>query len=134
MKWKTISLNDIKQSFLNKYFIGASVFLVIMLIINCMGNPKVGEFYIHFIPEICAFYLLGFWSYYQKFSFRSVLFIYFTSTFLTPILANGFIDFMLYVIVLPIPMIIASPMLYAYYLAKKDAKINEFSKKESGGV
>lgn len=115
MNWKSL-----KQSFFNKYLLGAYVFLVIMLIIVLIGNPEVNGFYIHFIPEMCSIYLLGFWAYYEKFSFKLVLFYYCVVVFLAPILAGSSINFM-YLIVLPVSMLITSPMLFAYYLAKREA-------------
>lgn len=107
-----------KQYFYNKYFIIACAFLIIMYIVVLMGNPRLNKMPIHFIPEMISSYFVGLWQYSVKTSFKHLLFLYFVTVFLTPIFLGISWNFLLYLIVIPIPAMLAAPMLIAYGLAK----------------
>jgi hypothetical protein len=101
---------------MNRYFILASAFLIIPFFISYLGNPHHGGFYFHFIPEMISFYFLGFWTYYVKYSFKFTFFIYLLTVMLTPIFVGIPLN-LLYLIILPVPMMIGAPMLIAYRIA-----------------
>jgi len=108
-------LNQAKHELTNKYFIGASLSFLIMVLICWLGNPSIGRFYFHFIPEMTAFYLVGFWLCSRHYSLKYPLVIYLLSTVLTPITLGGGHNPFRYII----PALLASPLVLGYVTAKK---------------
>ena len=111
----------LKKAFINKYYMTAVAFLLLMVFICFLGNPSINGFYIHYIPEMIGLYFLGVWTCHEKFPFKLVLFGYFASTVLTPIII-GCYSILTYCIVLPFGMIIAGPLLLGYVIAKWEPK------------
>lgn len=111
-------LNQLKRELLNKYFIGASVSFLIMALIYWLGNPHIGRFYIHYIPEMTGIYLVGFWVCSKHYSFKYPLSIYVLSTVLTPIILGVGSNPLRYII----PALLGSPLIIGYLTAKKLAR------------
>jgi len=110
-----------KTAFINKYFMTAVAFFLLMEFIVFLGNPSINGFYIHYVPEMISLYFLGVWACHEKFPFKLVLFDYFTCTVLTPIII-GCYSILTYFIVLPFCMIISSSLLLGYVIAKREPK------------
>jgi len=111
-----------KKAFINKYFMTAIAFFLLMDFIFFLGNPSINGFYIHYIPEMIGFYFLGVWIYHEKFPFKHVLFIYFVCTVLTPIAIGYYQLQVTYFIVLLFCMILGGPLLLGYVIAKWEPK------------
>ena len=110
-----------KKAFINKYFMTAIAFFLLVEFIFFLGDPSINGFYIHYIPEIIGLYFLGVWTYHEKFSFKLVLFVFFIGSFSTPIII-GCHTILTYFIVLPICMILASSLLLGYGIARWETK------------
>ena len=110
-----------KTAFINKYFMTAVAFFLLMEFIVFLGNPSINGFYIHYIPEMISLYFLGVWTYHKKFPFKLVLFDYFACTVLTPIVI-GCYSILTFFIVLPFCMIISGSLLLGYVMAKWEPK------------
>ena len=116
-------INELKRDFLNKYFAYAIVSSLVMFLFVFLGNPRVGRFPIHWVPEIVASYFLGFWLNDRGMSMKYLLYIYIATVFLTPFSIS--IDLSHYLLVLPFPLLLASPMFIGYWTAKKRLTKNE---------
>jgi hypothetical protein len=91
-----------------------------MMIIVLMGNPRMGNVPLHFIPEMASFYCMGLWQYSVKSSFKHVLFIYFFTVCLAPIGIGISFCSLMYFISLPVIGLLSFPLLLAFMICKSD--------------
>ena len=78
------------NKFLRPSFLLAVFFLVVMNALVYFGNPRIGAFDIHWIPEMCLTYFIGVWaSEVNLFSFKGLIGFYLGSTVLTTWLLYG---------------------------------------------
>lgn len=115
-------LRSAKQDFSNKYFVAATICITIMSTITFFGNPCVGKIPIHYIPEMFGFYFLGYWAASIKFSWKYVLFIYFSTVFLTPLVIGVPFNF-IYLITLPVPVLLAIPLPLGFLFGKREERL-----------
>ena len=98
-------------------FLLAIFCFVIMMVLYFIGNPRLGGFYWHFVPEMFGVYFIGMWTVDIKWNFKEVFGIYCLTTFLVPLL-RGSVQIMAFVL----SAIIGFPMVIGYYMCKQNLK------------
>lgn len=97
----------------NPFFGMACLCLSIMMLVVLLGDPRVGYFYYHFIPEMFGIYFLGITMASLKLSVKHVFVIYFIVSML-----NSNLNF----IRLIVGLILGWPLLLGYWVYGKVEK------------
>jgi len=79
----------IKRDFTRPSFLLAVTCITVMLVIVALGNPRVGGFYYHYIPEILGIYCFGIWTRQVKFTLRKVLLLSVFIAITTPLMLGN---------------------------------------------